>query len=293
MDAMFCGVGCALVTPFRNGQVDLHAFQALIDRQTAAGTDALVVLGTTGEPSTLTEEEMCALVRHARAGAPGSVPVIAGVCANATRTAVRRARLMRDCGADALLCVTPYYNRANQEGLTRHFTQIADAADAPVILYNVPSRTGVNLLPETAEALSRHPNIRGLKEANPDISQLAADISACGDDFSVYAGNDEQIPAAVSMGARGVISVIANVAPAETNALARAALRGDRKRTIEIYYRLWPLMRALASDINPIPAKAALSLMGLISDEVRLPLTPLPADRRAALRRALAACGQT
>lgn len=291
MDAMFCGVGCALVTPFRDGQVDYDAFRALIDRQTAAGTDALAVLGTTGEPSTLTEEEMCALVRCARAEAPGSVPVIAGVCANATQTAVKRARLMRDCGADALLCVTPYYNRANQEGLIRHFTEVADAAEAPVILYNVPSRTGVNLLPETAEALSRHPNIRGLKEANPDISQLAAGISACGDDFSVYAGNDELIPAAVSMGARGVISVIANVAPAETNALARAALSGDRKRTIDLYYRLWPLMRALASDVNPIPVKAALGMMGVISDEPRLPLTPLSADKRAALRRALAACG--
>lgn len=291
MDAMFCGVGCALVTPFRDGRVDFDAFRALIDRQTAAGTDALVVLGTTGEPPALTEDEMGGLVRCARARAKQSVPVIAGVCANATQTAVRRARLMRDCGADALLCVTPYYNRANKEGLLRHFTEIADAADAPVILYNVPSRTGVNLLPETAEALSRHPNIRGIKEANPDISQLASLISACGNDFFVYAGNDEHIPAAIAMGARGAISVVANVAPAETNALARAALEGNRARTTELYYRLWPLMRALASDINPIPVKAALHLMGLISDELRLPLTPLPAEKRAQLRRALAACG--
>lgn len=291
MNARFCGVGCALVTPFRNGQADFGAFRTLIDRQTAAGTEALFVLGSTGEPSALTEGEMCDLVGCARERAAKSVPVIAGVCANATQTAVRRARLLRAAGADALLCVTPYYNRPNQEGLIRHFTEIAEAADAPIILYNVPSRTGVSLSAETVETLSHVTNIRGLKQASADISETAAVVSACGEDFFAYAGNDEQIPAAIALGAKGAVSVVANVAPEETVSLTRAALNGDRDEVMRLYYRLWPLIRALGCDANPIPVKAALHMMGLISDETRLPLTGLSDEKRGPLLKALRETG--
>lgn len=285
--AMFCGVGCALVTPFRGGEVDYAALNGLIERELAAGVDALIVLGTTGEPSTLTDGEMCEVARFTVEKTRGRAPVIAGVGANATPTAARRARLMREAGADGLLCVTPYYNRANQDGLRAHFTEVADATELPLILYNVPSRTGVNLLPSTVETLLKHPNIQGIKEASGDIGQMTELLAACGEGCHVYAGNDDQLLPALALGAQGVISVAANVAPQSMCEVVRAAQAGNWPQARREFFHLLPLIRALFCDVNPIPVKAALSMQGLMEDELRLPLTALPRHKRAALRAAL------
>ena len=273
--AMFCGTGCALVTPFCDGKVDFPAFEALIERQLAAGTEALIVCGTTGEPSTLTDGEALELVRFAVERAAGRARVIAGAGANCTRTAVRRAALLSGTGADALLCVTPYYNRANQEGLLQHFLAVADASRVPVILYNVPSRTAVNLLPETVTALLRHPRIRGVKEAASDIRQLAELLRLAGDGCHVYGGNDDLALPALALGASGMISVTANIVPKFYGRMVRAAMAGELAEARERFRALAPLNHALFADVNPIPAKAALAELGLIRNELRLPLTPL------------------
>lgn len=273
--AMFCGTGCALVTPFCDGKVDFPAFEALIERQLAAGTEALIVCGTTGEPSTLTDGEALELVRFAVERAAGRARVIAGAGANCTRTAVRRAALLSGTGADALLCVTPYYNRANQEGLLQHFLAVADASRVPVILYNVPSRTAVNLLPETVTALLRHPRIRGVKEAASDIRQLAELLRLAGDGCHVYGGNDDLALPALALGASGMISVTANIVPKFYGHMVRAAMAGELAEARERFRALAPLNHALFADVNPIPAKAALAELGLIRNELRLPLTPL------------------
>ena len=273
--AMFCGTGCALVTPFCDGKVEFSAFEGLIERQIAAGTDALIVCGTTGEPSTLTDGEALELVRFAVERAAGRAKVIAGAGANCTRTAVRRAALLSGTGADALLCVTPYYNRANQEGLLQHFLAVADASRVPVILYNVPSRTAVNLLPETVTALLRHPRIRGVKEAASDIRQLAELLRLAGDGCHVYGGNDDLALPALALGASGMISVTANIVPKFYGRMVRAAMAGELAEARERFRALAPLNHVLFADVNPIPAKAALAELGLIRNELRLPLTPL------------------
>lgn len=282
--AMFCGVGCALVTPFCDGKVDFPTFEALIERQIAAGTEALIVCGTTGEPSTLTDGEALDLVRFAVERTAGRAKVIAGAGANCTRTAVRRAALLSGTGADALLCVTPYYNRANQEGLLRHFQAVADASRVPLILYNVPSRTAVNLLPETVTALLRHPMIRGVKEAAPDIRQMAELLRVAGDGCHVYGGNDDMALPALALGASGVISVTANVVPKYYGRMVRAAMTGALAEARERFRALAPLTRALFEDVSPIPVKAALSILGLIRNELRLPLTPLSPAATESLR---------
>ncbi len=287
-NAMFCGAGCALVTPFKNGNVDFAAFENLIDAQIDAGVDALIVCATTGEASTLTDGEMCDITCCAVAKADGRALVIAGAGANSTRTAVRRASMLRTAGADCILSVTPYYNKCSQRGLIEHYTRVADAACVPTILYNVPQRTCVNLLPETVVELLKHPLIQGVKEACPDISQAARLINLAGDGCYVYCGDDIMTLPMLALGARGVISVAANVAPRETVELVRSAYRCDYDDARYIYNKLFPLYRALASDINPIPVKAALEMSGAIDGELRLPLTPLADEARAELARALA-----
>ena len=286
--AMFCGVGCALVTPFCDGRVDFPAFEALLERQLAAGTEALIVCGTTGEPSTLTDGEALELVRFAVERTAGRARVIAGAGANCTRTAARRASLLSGTGVDALLCVTPYYNRANQEGLIRHFQTVADASRVPLILYNVPSRTAVNLLPETVTELLRHPLIRGVKEASTDIRQMAELLRAAGDGCYVYGGNDDMALPALALGASGMISVTANVVPRLYGRMVRAAMNGALAEAREHFRTLAPLTRALFADVSPIPVKAALAEMGLIRNELRLPLTPLNHAATESLRGLLA-----
>ena len=285
--SMFCGVGCALATPFADGRIDEKAFIRLIDYQLTGGIDALIVCGTTGEASTLTDGEMCDLIISAADRAAGRVPIIAGVGANNTETAVRRTRRAVSAGADAVLAVTPYYNKANDEGLIAHFTAIANASEVPVILYNVPKRTGVNLSCETAMTLFKHPMIQGVKEASSDAGQITNLLKNAGEGAYIYAGNDEMYLPMLSLGARGVISVTANVAPGLVKRMSDAFFLGNIDEARALHNRLLPLTNALFSDVNPIPVKAALSMMGLIQNELRLPLTPLSEEKADTLKKIL------
>ena len=283
-ERLFTGCGTALITPFSDGEIDFEAFGRLIDRQLAAGTDALIVCGTTGEPATLTQDEKDALLAFALRRAAGRLPVIAGTGTNCTKTSVGQAVRAEKLGADALLVVTPYYNKATQQGLIAHYTAIADAVRLPVILYNVPSRTGVNLLPETAAQLSEQENIMGIKEASGDLSQFAELSRLCGGRLALYAGNDDQALPMLSLGAQGVISAAANAAPEEMHRLTEAWLAGDIRASCEAQLSLLPLIRLLFSEVNPIPVKAALELLGLCRAELRLPLTRLSEEKWEPLR---------
>ena len=275
---VFSGVATALVTPFSDGRIDWGALDGLLERQLAAKIPALVLAGTTGEASTLSVEEKSALWRHCADFVKSRAVLIAGVGTNDTAASVRLARLAADCGADALLAVTPYYNKCTQDGLAAHYTAIADATALPLILYNVPSRTGVNLLPETALRLSAHPRIAGLKEACGSISQAAKVKALCGEAFSVWSGNDDQIVPMLALGADGVISVLSNLLPEQTLSMVRAAQHGDEAEAAELQLTLLPLIEALFCRVNPIPVKAALALRGLCKNELRLPLTPMPLE---------------
>ncbi len=283
---LFQGSGVALATPFRAGEIDFEAFERLIARQLEAGTDALVVCGTTGEPASLSEREREWLLECALRRVGGRIPVVVGVCGNDTRAVVRLARQAESAGASALLTVTPYYNKTTQDGLVAHFTAVADSVDLPLILYNVPSRTGVNLLPETAARLARHPNICGLKEAGGNMSQTVELARLCGDGIALYSGNDDQTLPILALGGQGVISVAANVCPALVRELTERFFAGDIEGSRALQLRLNPLVSALFMEVSPIPLKAALHMLGLCSDEVRLPLVPAS----AACRRALAGC---
>lgn len=274
MKALFTGSGVALVTPFRDGKVDLHAFDALVQRQLEAGTDALVVLGTTGEPTSLTAAEKALLIDHTVRLAAGTAQVIVGAGGNCTAKVIEDAQMAQQLGADAVLSVTPYYVKCGDEGLFAHYTALADALEIPLILYNVPSRTGVNLKPEVAAALVEHPRIRGVKEASGDYPQIAAMIEKLRGKANVYCGSDELNQTMLAMGAQGVISVTANVVPAAVKQLCDAALHGNVAEAARLQAALEPLNRALFLTGNPIPVKAALAEMGLLQQEYRLPLTP-------------------
>ncbi len=284
---LFYGSATALVTPFEKGRVDFSALEALINWQILEGTDALVILGTTGEPSTLSREERRDVISCAAKAIAGRCPMIVGAGANCTKTAVAYASEAEALGADALLVVTPYYNKANDEGLLRHFTAIADAADLPVILYNVPGRTGLNLRPELAAKLAAHPRIRGVKEASGDITQLSCLAELTQGGMQLYAGNDGEVLPVLALGGSGVISVAANVIPGTMHALTQAWLDGDVVQARRLQLQILPLVRALFSDVNPIPVKAALAMMGRIRNELRLPLFPLDEQRERALRKVL------
>ncbi len=286
---IFTGVATALVTPFFHNEPDFSALERLLDLQLEASVPALVISGTTGEGSTLSREEKASLWNYAVRYINGHAKVIAGVGTNNTQNSINLAQEAKKCGVDALLTVTPYYNKCSQQGLIAHYSAIADATDLPLILYNVPSRTGMNLLPETCLALSNHPRIAGVKEAGGNISQAAKIRSLC-PDFSLWSGNDDQIVPIMSLGGSGVISVLSNIRPKAVVEITDACLQGDYKRAAELQCRYLPLIDALFSDVNPIPVKAALSFMGLCNDELRLPLTPLSAEKRKKLLSAMEAC---
>ena len=287
---LFTGAATAIVTPFSDQNVDLAAFERLLWRQLDAGIATLVVTGTTGEASTLRLEEKEALWRLAAATAQNDAVVIAGVGTNHTAQSVALAKAAAGCGVDALLAVTPYYNKATQEGLYQHYIAIAEATSLPLILYNVPSRTGVALAPETCRRLSLHPKIAGLKEASGDLSALAKIRRLCGGELPVWCGNDDQTVAAMSLGAYGVISVLSNVRPRLVKTMCDRALTGDFAEAARLQLAALPLIEALFSEVNPIPVKAALAAEGLCRDELRLPLTPMSAEKRPALLSALATC---
>ena len=274
-DPVFRGAATALITPLNKDGVDYDALGRLIDWQIEQGIDALVIVGTTGEKSTLKSEEHLEVVRFSIERAAHRVPIIAGTGSNDTDHAIEMSRQACEMGADALLVVTPYYNKATQNGLIRMYTAIADAAWKPLILYNVPSRTGVSIEPETYAALADHPNIAGIKEANSDISKIVKTAALVGDRLSIYSGNDDQIVPILSMGGQGVISVLSNLMPAATSQICHRFFDGDIQGSRELQCRLLPLINALFSEVNPIPVKAAMAAMGFCENYVRLPLTPM------------------
>lgn len=282
-ERLFRGLGTALVTPFRGGDVDWAAYDNLIERQIAAGTEALIVCGTTGEPAALTARERDALIRRAVEVCNGRCAVVAGTGANDTSRAIELSRQAQAAGADALLLVTPYYNKTTQAGLIAHYTAVADSVDLPMILYNVPSRTGLNLLPETAAALCRHGNICGIKEASGSISQIAELARLCGDEIALYSGSDDQTLAVLALGGQGVISVAGNVCPELMREITARWFAGDMAGSRARQLSLLPLIGALFAEVNPIPVKAALSMLALCEADVRLPLVPATKLCRARL----------
>ncbi|MDR2647120.1 MAG: 4-hydroxy-tetrahydrodipicolinate synthase [Oscillospiraceae bacterium] len=272
-NTVFTGAGVAIVTPFRaDGSVNYPVLGALIDDQIARGTDAIVICGTTGESPTLSPEEHADAIAFAVKHTAKRVPVIAGTGSNDTAFAAKLSIHAEDVGADALLMVTPYYNKSSQTGLVKHFYHVADRVKTPIILYNVPSRTGVNILPETYLELSKHPNIVATKEANGDISAVAKTRSLCGDDLAVYSGNDDQITALIALGGKGVISVLANVAPEIAHQIAALAVAGDIAGSAALQLEWLDLCNVLFCDVNPIPVKAAMRMQGLDVGDCRLPL---------------------
>lgn len=280
---VFQGVATALVTPTTESGVDFDHLGKLIDWQIASGVQALVVCATTGEAPTLSDDEHCKVLEFAIERVKGHIPIIAGTGSNDTRHAIMMTNYACAIGADAVLTVTPYYNRATQTGLIRSFEAIADASTKPVILYNVPSRTGVNIAPKTVLALSRHPNIVGIKEASGNISQIVELFSLVGDKISVYSGNDDQIVPILSMGGKGVISTVSNVLPRQTVELCRQWFAGNTAESAAMQCKMLPLIHALFSQINPIPVKAALAKMGYCQDHLRLPLSPMEEPFRSQL----------
>ena len=275
-NTVFRGVATAIVTPMlNNGDVDYEQFGRLIEMQIAAGADAIVAVGTTGEGSTLSDEEHKEAIRFCVEKVAGRVPVIAGTGSNDTAYAISLTKFSCEVGADAMLLVTPYYNKATQKGMEASFRAIADASTKPCILYNVPSRTGCNLLPETVLALADHPNIVGIKEASGNISQIAKLASLVGDKLDIYSGNDDQIVPILSLGGAGVISVLSNLMPAETTKICTDYFEGRTAEALSAQLRLLPLIDALFCEVNPIPAKAAVSAMGYGANVLRLPLTPM------------------
>ena len=280
---IFKGMASALITPMNENGVDYEALGRFIDFQIENGINALVAVGTTGENATLEPEEQKEVIRFTVERAAGRVPVIAGTGTNNTEHVLANTKAACEVGADAILVVTPYYNKATQNGLIAHFTTIADASTVPVILYNVPGRTGCNLLPKTVAKLAQHPNIVAIKEATGNMSQMVELVSLCGDKIDVYSGEDALTVPMLSMGAAGTISVLSNVVPKEAVAMTDAFFAGNLKEAAALQCKLLPLTNALFSEVNPIPVKAAVSAMGYGKEYLRMPLTPMEDATRAVL----------
>ncbi len=287
--AIFKGAGVAITTPFKeDGSVDYDTFTEQIEYQIKGGSDSIIVCGTTGEASCLTHDEHTEVVRHCVNVVNKRVPVIAGSGSNSTTEAVFRSKEAQKCGADAVLVVTPYYNKATQKGLKEHYKTIAKSMDLPLIMYNVPSRTGVNILPETAAELCKEvDNIKGIKEASGNISQIAKLMSLAGEYIELYSGNDDEITPILSLGGLGVISVLSNVAPRQTHDIAASFLEGDAKRSRELQLKAIPLCKALFCEVNPIPVKMALKLQGRDSGVLRSPLCEMEEEHVGMLESAM------
>ena len=285
---VFEGLATAIVTPFKNGTIDIPTFEMLLDAQLAANVDAIVVCGTTGESATLSAQEQLALIAHAIQYTAGRCKIIAGTGSNDTAHVIDMSRAASSMGACAVLVVTPYYNKCTQAGLIAHYTAIADAVSCSVICYNVPSRTGVDMTLETYQALSKHPNIQGVKEAGGSPAKIAKTIETCADDFFVWSGNDDEAVCAMALGAKGLISVLSNVRPKKTLAMLRACQQNDFRRAGALQRELMELIGALFCVVNPIPVKKALELEGIPVGNPRLPLTAFPAEKLPLLKAALA-----
>ena len=287
--AIFKGADVAIVTPMKaDGEVNYDVLGEMLEAQILGGTDAIIICGTTGESATLTEEEHSAVIRYAIKKVNKRIPVIAGTGSNCTATAIKLSKEAEKDGADGLLLVTPYYNKATQNGLIAHYTAVANAVNIPIILYNVPSRTGCNLLPETIAKLVKNvKNIVGVKEASGNISQIAKVKLLCGDDVDLYSGNDDQVVPILSLGGIGVISVLSNVAPKETHDMVMDYLNGDLEKAREMQLKALPLIDALFSEVNPIPVKKAMSFMGWEAGPLRAPLSEMEDAHAEVLRQAM------
>lgn len=280
---IFTGMASAIVTPMTQTGIDYEALGLFLEFQIESGINAIVVMGTTGENATIEPEDQKRVIAYTVEKVAGRVPVIAGTGTNNTEHVLQNTRNACQVGADAVLVVTPYYNKATQNGLITHFTKVADVSTVPMILYNVPSRTGCNLLPKTLAKLAEHPNIAAVKEASGNMDQMVEIMALCGDKLDVYSGEDSLTVPMMAMGAAGTISVLSNVVPKEAVAMTDACMAGDYKTAAALQCKLLPLIRALFSEVNPIPAKAAVSAMGFGEEYLRLPLTPMESQTRAML----------
>lgn len=280
---VFQGIATALITPLNENGIDYELFGKLVDWQIESGIGGLVVCGTTGEASTLTDDEHRDAIKFVVERAAGRVPVIAGTGSNDLAYAIDLTRHACEAGADAVLVVTPYYNKATQKGLIKMYEAIADASTKPVILYNVPSRTGVNIEPSTYAVLAEHPNIVGIKEANGNFSKILETFALVGDKLDIYSGNDDQITPLLALGGKGCISVLSNLLPKETSDIANLFFKGDVKGSAELQIKYHALIDALFSEVNPIPVKAAMAAMGYCENYLRMPLTPMDEKKEAHL----------
>ena len=288
---MFEGSIVAIVTPFRNGQVDEESYRKLIEFQIENGTSAIVPCGTTGESATLNPEEHARVIDIAVEAVNNRVPVIAGTGGNSTTEAIELTRHAKEAGADATLQVCPYYNKPTQEGLFRHFEAILKAVPLPQVLYNVPGRTSVNLLPETVARLAEFPEIVAIKEASGNLAQMADVMLLAGENITLLSGDDNLTLPALAIGGKGVISVVANIVPADNAKLIKAWADGNVAEAQALYYKLLPLCKAMFYETNPIPVKTAVALMGLIGDEMRLPMCPMAPENLDKLKKALSDYG--
>ena len=289
--SIFTGAATAIITPFSNGAVDYNSFGKIIEDQIAGGIDAIVVAGTTGEAATLTHEEHCECVKYVVEKVEGRVPVIAGTGSNDTAYGIELSQYACEVGADALLLVTPYYNKATPKGLIKSFLETAEKTDKPIILYNVPSRTGCNIPLSVYKELAKHERIVAVKEASGNISAIAELIDECGDSFDIYSGNDDQIVPIMSLGGKGVISVLSNILPRETHKMTKLCLDGNFRSAAELQLKYLKLINALFCEVNPVPVKTAAALLGWCSDEMRLPLCEMDDANKAKLVSAMKAHG--
>ena len=289
--SIFKGAGVAITTPFlANGEVDYDTFRDQIEYQIQNGTDAIIVCGTTGEASCLSHEEHLDCIKFCVEVVNKRIPVIAGTGSNCTETAIYLSTEAEKYGVDGLLVVTPYYNKATQKGLIEHYTMVANSVKLPIIMYNVPSRTGCNILPETAAKLCKNvPNIVGIKEASGDISQVAKVALLCGDDIDIYSGNDDQIIPILTLGGKGVISVLSNIAPKQTHDICQAFFDGDTAKAAKLQIEAIPLVGALFCEVNPIPVKKAIELQGRDTGVVRRPLTEMEPQNAERLKKEMQA----
>jgi 4-hydroxy-tetrahydrodipicolinate synthase len=278
--ALFQGMATAMITPMTPEGIDYDTLGRFIEFQIENGINALVVMGTTGENATIAPRDQEQVIRYTVEKVNHRIPVIAGTGCNCTTHVLEQTEIAWKCGVDGVLVVTPYYNKATQKGLIAHFTAVADASKVPVILYNVPARTGCNLLPETAAVLAKHPNIVGIKEATGNMAQMVKLRQLCGEELAIYSGEDALTVPMMSMGGAGAISVLSNVMPKEAVAMSDACLAGDFKTAAQLQCRMLPLIDALFSEVNPIPAKAAVAAMGFGQEHLRLPLTSMEDHNR-------------
>ena len=284
---LFKGCGTAISTPFNEKGVNLQEFSKLVEDQIQKEVDSIIVCGTTGESATMTEEEKLETIKCAVKVSNGRVPIIAGTGSNNTKAVIEMNRKVQNLGVDGVLIVTPYYNKTTQEGLVKHYTEIASRTNLPIILYNVPSRTGLNILPETAFKLSKIENIVAIKEASGDLSQIAKLANLCKDNLNIYSGNDDQILPILSLGGIGVISVLSNVRPKYTHDMCYNFFNGKIKEATKMQIDAIPLINALFSEVNPIPVKEALNIIGYNYGVPRLPLIPMNKEKREILKKCL------